>query len=386
MLLQRWIMPSEALSLLVSNLCKLFEIKGFTRLELPLVVNGAIRRDLTSAMLTLPAVGIRALYKHGTVLRSERHRDLGRFKQFVQFDFDVFGLCCLLNDVCVICFVYNIMCLLNVTRLVRCVLNAKRVLLGFSEVLGVLRCSVKRRGLLRVLNKSATLEYKDMLSLLSVGKFDASGDFVSGLGMSFSFVSSKLNAVCARAGGGRHFSNLRVNLAFLVLRGSHLGEFGVRELVFCNIELLAYGLLGRFVTLNPLLSRGLAYYTGAVFEVLSEVVLASERNVFVKIGSLVGGGRFDFYIGESFAVGCSLGVSRVLTFLGCVKREFATRSLRDVCVCINSSEGASSVQLSVLRGFIKNDFSVKILYGLSFAAALRLARVSGALLFRAAGG
>ncbi len=373
-------------NLLISNLCKLFEVKGFARLELPLVVNGAIRRDLTSAMLILPIAGVRALYKHGTVLRPERHCDLGRFKQFVQFDFDVFGLCCLLNDVCVICYVYNVMRLLDVARLVKCALNVKRVLLGFSEVLGVLRYSVKRRALLRVLDKSATLVLKDMLSLLSAGRFDVSGAFVPGLGMSFSFVSNKLNAVYARPRSECHFSNFRVNSAFLTLRSSRLGEFGVRELVFYNIELLAYGLLERFVILNPLLNRGLAYYTGAVFEVLSEVVLTSERNVFVKIGSLVGGGRFDSYIGKTFAVGCSLGVSRVLTFLGCVKREFVARTLRHVCICVNSCEGLNSVQLSLLRELIKNDFSVKILYGLSFAAALKLARKSVALLFRASSG
>lgn len=372
--------------LLITNLCKLFEARGFSRLELPLIVNGTVRRDLTSAMLALPVAGIKMVYKHGVVLRDERHCDLGRFRQFVQFDFDVFGLRSLFNDICIICYVYNLMCLLACQRLVKCFLNAKRVLLGLSEVLGVLNYPVKMNGLLRVLDKSATVQCADVLRLLSVGKFDASGDFIPGLGMSFGFVSSRLNAVYAQSKRLCHSSNFRVNSAFLLLRGSHFGEFGVRELLFYNMELLTCGLLESFVVLKPLLSRGLGYYTGAIFEVISEVVLASERNTFVKIGSLIGGGRFDFYIGHSFAVGCSLGITRALTFLSCVRRKFTESVARSVCVCASFNDGVGFAQLFPIREFAKLGFGVKILYGLNFATALQLAFESVALFFRASSG
>ncbi|AUG34205.1 Histidine--tRNA ligase [Candidatus Hodgkinia cicadicola] len=374
------------LDLFITNLCKLFETRGFSHLELPLVVNGIVRRDLTSAMLALPVAGIKMVYKHGAVLRDERHCDLGRFRQFVQFDFDAFGVCCLLNDLWIICYVYDLVCLLACARLVKCFLNAKRVLLGLSEVLGVLNCAVKMSGLLRVLDKSATIRCLDVLSLLSVGKFDVSGDFVPGLGMSFSFVSAKLNAVYVQSKHLHHSSNFRVNSVFLVLRGSYFGEFGVRELLFYNMELLTCGLLENFVILKPLLNRGLGYYTGAIFEVISEVVLASERNSFVKIGSLLGGGRFDFYIGHSFAVGCSLGITRALTFLSCVKRKFAKTVARSVCVCGGINDGFGFVQSFPTRELVKLGFSVKVLCGLNFVTALRLARESVALFFRASSG
>ncbi|AUG33789.1 Histidine--tRNA ligase [Candidatus Hodgkinia cicadicola] len=372
------------LDLFITNLCKLFETRGFSHLELPLIVNGIVRCDLTSAMLALPVAGIKMVYKHGVVLRDERYCDLGRFRQFVQFDFDVFGVCCLLNDLWIICYVYDLMCLLACVRLVKCFLNAKRVLLGLSEVLGVLNCPVKMSGLLRVLDKSATTRYIDMLSLLSVGKFDVSGDFIPGLGMSFSFVSAKLNVVYIRSKYLNHSSNFRVNSVFLLLRGSYFGEFGARELLFYNTELLTCGLLENFVVLKPLLNRGLGYYTGAIFEVISEVVLASERNAFVKIGSLIGGGRFDFYVGHSFAVGCSLGITRALTFLSCVKRKFVKSVAHSVCVCVN--DGFGFVQLIPIRELAKLGFGVKVLCGLNFVTALRLACESVALFFRASSG
>ncbi|ATW05980.1 Histidine--tRNA ligase [Candidatus Hodgkinia cicadicola] len=374
------------LDLLIANLCKLFETRGFSHLELPLIVNGIVRCDLTSAMLMLPVAGIGMVYKHGLVLRGERYCDLGRFRQFVQFDFDVLGVCCLLNDIWIICNVYDLVCLLACVRLVKCFLNAKRVLLGLSEVLGLLSCPVKMNGLFRVLDKSATVRYTDVLSLLSIGKFDVSGDFIPGLGMGFSFVSSKLNVVYIQSKHLYHSSNFRVNSAFLLLRGSYFGEFGVRELLFYNSQLLTCGLLENFVLLRPLLSRGLGYYTGAIFEVSAEVVLASERNTFVKIGSLIGGGRFDFFIGHSFAVGCSLGITRALTFLNCVKRKFIKSVGHSVCLCVGNNNGFGFVQLFPIREFAKLGFSVKILCGLSFVTALRLASGSIALFFRADGG
>ncbi len=112
------------LDLLITNLCKLFETRGFSRLELPLIVNGIVRCDLTSAMLAPPVAGIKMVYKHGVVLRDELCCGLSRLRQFVQFDFDVFGVCCLLNDIWIICYVYDLVCLLACARLVRCSLNA----------------------------------------------------------------------------------------------------------------------------------------------------------------------------------------------------------------------------------------------------------------------
>ncbi|XXM93320.1 MAG: hypothetical protein AAI946_00045 [Candidatus Hodgkinia cicadicola] len=335
-------------------------------------------------MLALPISGIGMVYKHGIVLRLERHCDLGRFRQFVQFDFDVFGLRCLLSDIWVMCWVFELMCLFSCIYCVKCVLNTKRVLLGLSEVLGVLRYPAKRVKLLCVLDKSATLACKDVLSLLTVGRFDVSGAFVPGLGMSFKFVSSKLDIMYARVSNLRHPSNFRLNLAFLLLQRSCFGELGIRELLYYSGELLVCGLLESFVVLKPLFNRGLEYYTGAIFEVISEIVLLSERNVFVKIGSLIGGGRFDYYVASNYAVGCSIGVSRSLTFLSCIRHDFKRTIAYSVCINNTLANGLGSAWLS--RELIRLGFNVTILSGLSFASALKFANKSAVLLFRSFNG
>ncbi len=311
--------------MLTGNLCKYFESQGYSYLDLPLVVNNSIRRDLTSAMALTAAGGASFLYKHGVVLRPERHCDLGKRRQFVQFDFDVLGLCSMVEDVNLVLNAYKLVNAMGCASYVKCLLNSKRVLLGLSEVLGLLSHSLKRAKLMSVLDKSLVFGLVDVVKLLSAGRFDASGDFVPGLGLSATEVETRLWGCFSSPANPGHDSNFRTNSVFLVVLGSFLGEFGVRELLYFDNALAACGLLERFVVLKPLFCRGLEYYTGAVLEVVSSVVLMSDRNVFVKIGSLFGGGRFDNFVNANYAVGCSLGITRFLEFANSIRRKFGSK-------------------------------------------------------------
>ena len=76
------------------------------------------------------------------------------------------------------------------------------------------------------------------------------------------------------------------------------------------LGLLAAGPAAGRVRIDPYLARGLAYYTGPIFEMASE-----------KLGvSLAGGGRYDELIGQFIgqdipASGLSLGLERLLTLM-----------------------------------------------------------------------
>ncbi len=89
----------QRLNLIIYNLCKYFSAKGFKYLDVPLIVGGLVRRDLTSAMQIITNSEIKMVYKYGVVLRPERYCDLGRFRQFVQFDFDILGVSSVLADI-----------------------------------------------------------------------------------------------------------------------------------------------------------------------------------------------------------------------------------------------------------------------------------------------
>lgn len=73
----------------------------------------------------------------------------------------------------------------------------------------------------------------------------------------------------------------------------------------------ALGLAPGAAVFSPTLARGLSYYTGPVFEVVSNQA---------RIGSITGGGRYDGLVGmfgktQVPAVGASLGLERILVVL-----------------------------------------------------------------------
>ncbi|XXM93745.1 hypothetical protein AAHH84_00025 [Candidatus Hodgkinia cicadicola] len=373
--------------MLTSNLCKYFESQGYSYLDLPLVVNNAIRRDLTSAMASTAASGASLVYKHGVALRPERHYDLGRRKQFVQFDFDVLGLCSMVEDVTLVLNTYKLVNVMGCVSYVKCLLNTKRVLLGLSEVFGLLSYSFKLAKLMSVLDKSLGLGLDGVVKLLAAGRFDVSGDFVPGLGLCAVEAEARLRGCFSIPTSPGHDSNFRANSVFLAVMGSFLGEFGVRELLYFDNVLVACGLLERFVVLRPLFCRGLEYYTGAVLEVVSSVVLMSNRNVFVKIGSLVGGGRFDNLVNANYAVGCSLGITRFLEFANSIRRRFGANKFGAwVCACFRSRDCFDSAWLACSSLFSKLKVSWKLCISPSFALASKLASRSAVLVFCASGG
>src|SRR6185295_9246531 len=71
------------------------------------------------------------------------------------------------------------------------------------------------------------------------------------------------------------------------------------------------------IILDPSVVRGLAYYTGPVFEAKLLAPIKDERGQSIRLGSVVSGGRYDGLVerftGEKVpATGVSIGVSRLL--------------------------------------------------------------------------
>jgi len=82
----------------------------------------------------------------------------------------------------------------------------------------------------------------------------------------------------------------------------------VKDLYSMSVD---FGVPENNLQITPVLSRGLDYYTGSIFEVKA-------RNG--EIGSLAGGGRYDGLIGyfskkDIPAVGASIGLDRIITLL-----------------------------------------------------------------------
>jgi histidyl-tRNA synthetase len=83
------------------------------------------------------------------------------------------------------------------------------------------------------------------------------------------------------------------------------------------------------IILDPTLMRGMAYYTGPVFEVESLLIYKDEKGKERKVGSICGGGRYDGLVEKLLglqvpATGASIGVDRLAELLRMVDPESVT--------------------------------------------------------------
>ena len=97
------------------------------------------------------------------------------------------------------------------------------------------------------------------------------------------------------------------------------GREGVAELAAISSALDAMG-VGSQVVLDPGVVRGLAYYTGPVFEAALTFETPDEKGRPRQFGSVAGGGRYDDLVqrftGQAVpACGASVGVDRLLAAL-----------------------------------------------------------------------
>ena len=96
-----------------------------------------------------------------------------------------------------------------------------------------------------------------------------------------------------------------------------IGKKGIEELKMVNQFLSNYTFQNTF-ELDFSLARGLSYYTGCIFEVVTDIAAKGQENV--KMGSIGGGGRYDnltgiFGLANMSGVGISFGADRIFDVL-----------------------------------------------------------------------
>ncbi len=264
--------------------------------------------------LTVPLARVMAQYRElprpfrryqvAPVWRADKP-DKGRFREFTQFDLDSVGTVSEIADTEIIAGMCDTLSALEVGGYKvryssRGILNA---LLTYAEVPPAAGADV-----FRVLDKLDKVGFDNVKRELTTGYQDKSGDLIRGVGL----------------------ANLQVDKIerFLAIRPDHRGEVvaELREL-FAGVEgaeaeirtvetisnhLAALGYGDDRVSLDVSIARGLAYYTGPVFE--------ANLTDAPQFGSVFGGGRYDDlvmrFLGEKVpAVGASIGVDRLLAAL-----------------------------------------------------------------------
>jgi histidyl-tRNA synthetase len=284
-----------------------------------------LRYDLTAPLARYVAENYDSLafpfrrFQTGPVFRDEKPGP-GRFREFTQFDADTVGTSSMAADAEFCMLVADSLEALGLPRgdyVVK--VNNRKVLNGVLELIGVPEGAAgdaSRLAVLRAMDKLDRLGIEGVAQLLGSGRKDESGDFTKGAGLPAKAIDRVLGFL--QAGGSDRVPVCRA-LAELV-KGSASGEAGAAELFEMDSALAAAGFGVDRVRIDPAIVRGLAYYTGPVFEAELTFEIKGDDGRPVRFGSVGGGGRYDNlverFLGKKVpATGVSIGVSRLAAAL-----------------------------------------------------------------------
>jgi histidyl-tRNA synthetase len=263
----------------------------------------ALRFDLTVPLARFVAKHVNELgtpfkrYAIGSVFRGERPAK-GRFREFVQCDFDTVGTESPVADAETAHVIYSALTAAGVPAF-RITLNNRKILDGLLDTLGV---ADKTGPVLRALDKLAKVGRDKVLAELQRGEDDAGTALLS---------ADQAGRVLDFAEQGRGGLDV-LRRAEETLGGHPRAAEGVANLRAILGLLDAAGVPESALALDLGLARGLDYYTGVVFE--------TTVNGWERFGSVSSGGRYDnlaslFTERRLPGVGASIGLDRLLALM-----------------------------------------------------------------------
>ncbi len=300
----------------------------------------ALRYDLTAPLSRYVAMNPDLprpfrRYQVGPVFRMEKPGP-GRFREFYQFDFDSVGTASMLADAecCMImCDTLEAVGIARNDYVVR--VNDRKVLNGVLETVGggkTLDGDVSL-NILRAIDKLDRVGLDGVKALLGAGRRDESGDVTKGVGLSSDRVDVVVRYLSTKADTRSAVCDALESL----VGGSAVGREGVAELREMDAALTGAGYDDLRVVFDPTVVRGLAYYTGPVFEGALTFEIVDEQGAARQFGSVFGGGRYDDLV-ERFtgqkvpATGASIGVDRLLAALKALGKTEADATVARVLV------------------------------------------------------
>jgi histidyl-tRNA synthetase len=254
----------------------------------------AMRFDLTVPLARFAAQHLQEIgtpfkrYHIGTVWRAEKPQK-GRFREFIQCDFDTIGTDSNIADAETLLVIHDLMERLNFTRFTIRV-NNRLVLNGLLEKLGL---TGQTAGVLRSLDK-----------LPKIGRDAVIEEMVEKVGTTAQQADSVLKMTELTGTPVEILSRVEA-----MLEGSPQGLDGVNKLRDMFAWAQSAGVPADRIALDLSIARGLDYYTGTIYETfLSDLP---------GIGSVCSGGRYDSLAGlfttqKLPGVGASLGLDRLL--------------------------------------------------------------------------
>lgn len=253
-----------------------------------------MRFDLTVPLARFAAEHINTLgtpfkrYHIATVWRGEKPQR-GRYREFMQCDFDTIGTQSVVSDVETALVIFDLM-----------------QAIGFSDF----TIRINNRKVLNGLLQQAGLENRATEVLRAIDKLDKIGAAAVAEEMKRTAdVTDDQASSLLRLSELTGTNDEILSAVSQLVSGSEMAEQGVEELREIVKQTLAVGITDKNLKLDIGIARGLDYYTGTVFETtLTEIP---------EIGSVCSGGRYDNLTGKFTklplpGIGASLGLDRLL--------------------------------------------------------------------------
>jgi len=272
-----------------------------------------MRFDLTVPLARFAAQHIATLgtpfkrYHIAPVWRGETPQ-AGRFREFVQCDFDTIGTTGVVSDIETALVIHELMHEVGVSRF-QIRINNRQVLSGFLEKLELQGSST---AVLRALDK-----------LDKVGVEQVSKELAQA-GLSEQQTQQVITLSKIQGSTSQVLSQLDE-----LLKGSEQGQAGIERLHTICGAMKAAGVADEFYRLDVSIARGLDYYTGVVIE--------TTLGDLPSIGSVCSGGRYDNLAGlytkqHLPGIGASLGLDRLLAALEQLGRIPKTTPSADIFI------------------------------------------------------
>ncbi|MFT7084710.1 MAG: histidyl-tRNA synthetase [Vicingaceae bacterium] len=262
-------------------------------------------------------------YQIQPVWRADRPQK-GRYREFYQCDADIIGSDSLLNEVELVKLFDDVLSNLGLKDF-SIKLNNRKILSGIAEVIG-------RPDMIIPITVAI-----DKLEKIGLGKVN---EELIQRGLSVGELE-KIQPLFKIEGS----NDEKLNQLSSFLADSEIGLKGIEETRFILNTVHSLGLKNANLEVDVTLARGLDYYTGAIFEVVSNEV---------KMGSICGGGRYAdltgiFGLPNMSGVGISFGADRIYDVMEELKLFPESANASTQVLFINFGEKEAAYCLGVLQ-------------------------------------
>ena len=291
--------------------------------------------------LTVSLSRVAAMYQNQIPMPFKRYQmqpvwrydkpDPGRFREFMQFDIDIIGTDSMMADSEIISAMNDCLKKIGLEFIIR--FSNRKVLNSLVKFAGI--DEARSYDVFRIIDKLDKKGLDGVLEELKKPLFEGIGGPQGGeveeygAGLSADQASRILEFLKIPM-KTREEALGNIKTLFNGVEGS---DEGINELQDISNYLTALEIPDKNAAIDFTIARGLAYYTGPIFE----AVLTHKK--LKRFGSVMGGGRFDGLIGRftgrnTPAVGASIGVDRLLSAIEKAKLIKPRNSTADVLVTI----------------------------------------------------